>query len=171
MSVPADVTNQYYNASDDVMVGWGKQLEVSNGASPPVWEAIAAISEIVPGSIDTADVKTTHLRVERKHHTHRSGMRDASPFELKGMWLPDHRSQSNAGGGSGPFATGGLLAMSADGENRDFRIALTDGSPYTYWQFRGYVSKFQPGGFTTADQPVDFSAAIQPSEAYDLNLP
>ena len=43
-------------------------------------------------------------------------------------------------------------------------------APATEWPFRGYVSKFQPGQIVGEDI-ITFTAEIQPTEAYDADLP
>jgi hypothetical protein len=53
-------------------------------------------------------------------------------------------SQSNAGGGAGAFASGGLMDVWRNREERNFRIVLSDQAA-TEWDFVGAVSRFQPG--------------------------
>lgn len=166
----ADRSNTFYAVADDAIHGYGAQLFLGDGASPEVFEAVAALTSITPGAMTTEDIKTTHLRSPDKHHEHRSGMRDSGPFTLKGTWLPNEQSQSNTGGGSGPFADGGLIAKWRSGANMNCKIVLNDGSPATEWPFRGYVSQFQPGEIGIGPV-IDFTAAIQPTEAYDADLP
>lgn len=166
----ADRTGDFYPA-EGAIHGYGAELQVSDGSSPPNWESIATINSITPGDMTTEDIPRTHLRSPDAHEEHMAGMRNSGPFELEGIWLPNEQSQNNAGGGSGAFASGGLIALWRGRQNHDFRILVPDGSsPGLEWPFRGYVSKFQPGAITTADK-INFSAAIQPTEAYDANLP
>lgn len=167
----ADRTNTFYAVSDESIHGYGAQLLVGDGTSPEVFQAIAAIRVITPGDMSTADIQTTHLRSPDAHHEHRAGMRDSGAFEFEGTWLPEDESQSNAGGGSGPFQEGGLIALWRGRQNHNFKIVLNDGSPATEWPFRGYVSRFQPGAITVDDEVITFTAAIQPTEAYDADLP
>ena len=164
----ADVTGTYYAASDDSIQGYGTQLEVGNGASPEVFEAIAAVTKITPGAMQTADIKTTHLRSPDAHEEHRAGIRDSSNFSVDCIWLPNSQSQSNAGGGSGAFSAGGVISMWRDRTNRNFRIVLPDGT--TMWPFRGYVSQFQPLEINNNDV-IHATVGFMPSQAYDADLP
>src|SRR5690606_13225139 len=150
--------------------GYGAQFLVGNGASPEVFEAVAGVLSVTPGELSTADIDTTHLRSPNRHREHRSGIRDSGPWSLTGTYLPDEESQSNTGGGSGAFQGGGLMAMAADGVNRNFKVIFNDGSPATELIFRGYVASFQLGEIGVDDK-VNFTASIQPTEAYDANLP
>jgi hypothetical protein len=166
----SDRTDDFYAISDAVKDGYGAQLEVGDGASPENFEAIAGLVEITPGDMSTADRDRTHLRSPDAHREHGAGIRDSGPFAVKGKWLTDEQSQSNAGGGSGAFANGGLVALWRGRQNHNFRIVLNDGSPGTAWPFRGYVKKFQPGTISV-DADIDFTAEFQPTEAYDADLP
>src|SRR3954467_15753514 len=100
----SDRTNTFY-ALSSALQGYGGQLLVGDGASPESFEAIAGISSIKPGEMSTEDGKRTHLRSPDAHHEHMAGLRDSGPFELMGRWLPTEQSQSNAGGGTGAFAS------------------------------------------------------------------
>lgn len=175
MSVPTNPTDQFFSAADDAIHGYGAQLEVGDGASPEVFEAIAAIVSITPGEMSTADIDTTHLRSPDAHREHRAGIRNSGPFTVKGIWLPLSVSQSNAGGGSGAFVSGGLPALWRGRENHNFRIKVAGseaGSPDSslIWPFRGYVASFQPGEIGLDDK-IDFTATFMPTEAYDADLP
>jgi len=165
-----DRTDTFY-ALDEAIHGYGAQIMVGDGASPENFQAIAAVNSIEPGDMNTADIKRTHLRSPDAHHEHMPGMRDSGPFTLTGTWLPGDESQSNAGGGSGPFQTGGLIAIWRARTTHNFKIVLNDGSPVTEWPFRGYVAGFKPGGISVDDKVIDFTSTIQPTESYDADLP
>src|SRR5689334_10665252 len=165
----SDRTDTFY-AVDGAIHGYGSQLEVGNGASPEVFEAIAGLAIITPGEMNTADIKRTHLRSPDAHHEHMPGMRDSGAFTGQGVWLPDEQSQSNAGGGSGPFIAGGLVALWRGRAIHNFKIVLNDGSPATEWPFRGYVSQFKPGAIGLDDK-IDFNCSFMPTQAYDASLP
>jgi hypothetical protein len=162
-------TNLFY-ALDDAIHGYGAQIMVGDGASPEVFEAIAAVTSITPGEMSTADIIRTHLRSPDAHQEHMPGMRDSGPFALTGTWLPNEQSQSNTGGGSGAFASGGMIALWRARTTHNFKIVVNDGSPETEWPFRGYVAGFQPGEIGIDDK-ISFTASIQPTEAYDADLP
>lgn len=166
----ADRTDTNY-AAEDAIHGYGAQLMVGEGDSPETFEAIAAIVNITPGAMTTADINRTHLRSPDAHHEHMPGLRDSGAFSCEMIWLPNEQSQSNAGGGSGPFASGGLVAMWRDRQIRNFKIVLfADGSPSIEWPFRGYVSQFQPGGINSDDK-INATVSFMPTEAYDADLP
>ena len=164
----ADVTNTYY--SSEGINGYGSQLEVGNGASPETFEAIAFVKSITPGEMSTTVYERTHLRSPDAHREKGAGLRDSGAFVVAGTWVPTHESQNNAGGGSGAFAAGGLIALWRGRAQHNFKIVLNDGSPATEWPFRGIVTKFQPGQIT-GDNDIDFTAEFTPVQAYDASLP
>jgi hypothetical protein len=164
----ANVTDTYYEG--EAFHGWGSQLMVGNGASPETFEAIADVTNITPGKMSTAPIEKTHLRVPNAHRTKLPGLRDTEPFTLTGNWRPTHESQSNAGGGSGSFVSGGLVALARSREVRNFKIVLSDGSPGTEWPFSGFVSGFQPGEIGSDDK-VPFTAEITPTGDTTADLP
>lgn len=170
MAIQADVTNDFYAIADDVKTGYGAQLMVGDGASPEVFEAIAGVVSITPGEMSTEDVDVTHLRSPDAHREHRAGIRNSGAFTVAFKWLPDHASQSNAGGGLHPFASGGLIALWRGRLNHNFKIVLDDGSPRTTWPFRAYVASFQPGEIGVPGV-IDGTATFMPSESYDADLP
>lgn len=169
----ANLTDTFYSAADAAKHGYGAQFEVGDGDTPETFQAVAYVKVITPGNVSTADVLTTHLRSTGAHHEHRAGMRDSEAFQIEGIWVPTDESQSTTGGGSGSFTGGGLMAMWADRQNRNFKIVLPDneGSPSVEWPFRGYVASFQPGSITIDDEVIGFTASIQPTGAYDQDLP
>lgn len=165
----ADRTETFY-AVEGAIHGYGAQLMVGNGASPEVFEAVAGVSRITPGAMETADIVRTHLRSPDAHNEHRPGLRDSGAFTAELVWLPGEQSQSNIGGGSGAFASGGLIALWRARTVHNFKIVLNDGSPATEWPFRGYVSQFQPGEIGP-DDIIKATVSFMPTEAYDADLP
>ena len=167
----ADWTDDFRPA-EGAIHGYGTQLMIGNGASPEAYEAIAAVVSITPGEMATEDIDCTHLRSPRAHREHMPGMRDSGEFNVNGIWLPTEQSQSNAGGGSGAFAGGGMVALWRERGYHNFKIALMDGgSPGTEWgPIRGYVSKFQPSEIGVADK-INVTMSFRPTEAYDHLLP
>lgn len=163
-----DVTGTYYPSEG--FSGYGSQLMVGDGASPEAFEAVAFISTITPGDMSTDVIERTHLRSPEAHKEKLAGLRDSGPFTVEGIWAPKHQSQSNAGGGTGSFTTGGLIAMWRDRVIRNFKITLMDGSPATEWPFRGFVSKFQPGSISGGDK-VNFTAEFTPASDFSADLP
>lgn len=163
-----DATDQFYPSEG--FNGYGSQLMVGNGASPEVFEAIAFIDTIAAGDMTTDVIERTHLRSPEAHKEKLAGMRDSGPFSITGTWVPTHRSQSNAGGGSGAFASGGLVYLWRTRATRNFKIVLSDGSPGTEWPFRGFVSKFQPGEISGGEK-VNFTAEITPLQDFSADLP
>lgn len=168
----SDRSNTFYAVADSAIHGYGAQLMVGDGGGSETFQAIAAILSITPGDMSTADIDTTHLRSPDAHREHRAGIRDSGAFTVTGVWLPTDESQSNAGGGSGSFTSGGLIALWRGRQNHNFKIVLPDneGSPSIEWPFRGYVSQFQPGEIGVDDK-INFTASFMPTEAYDSDLP
>ena len=166
----SDRTDTFY-AAEDAIHGYGAQLMIGDGASPEVFEAIAAVSSITPGSMETADINRTHLRSPDAHHEHMPGLRDSGAFTCALIWLPHEQSQSNAGGGSNGFSDGGLIQKWRARTVHNWKIVLfSDGSPSIDWPFRGYVSRFQPSEIGATDK-INAQASFQPTQAYDADLP
>src|SRR5262245_20249892 len=165
----ANLTDTYY-AAEGGFHGYGSQLLVGNGASPETFEAIAEVSSIQFGDMTTAVLERTHLRSPEAHREKLAGLRDSGPFAISGNWRPTHESQSNAGGGSGSFVSGGLIAMWRTRVTKNFILRLSDGSPGTELPFRAFVSKFQPGEIGPHGK-VDFSAEMPPLSDFSASLP
>lgn len=168
----ADVTDTYYPSEG--MIGYGTQLLVAMDDDPATEAtvAIAEITTITPGSIDTEDVVRTHLRSPDAHHEHMPGIRDSGAFELVGTLRLDHESQNNtpsAGAVPGPAAAGGLIWLQRKRAIRNFAIQLAD-TAGTLLPVRGYVSRFQIGAMGTTGL-LNFTAAIMPTESYSADLP
>jgi hypothetical protein len=162
-------TGTFYAASGAVQ-GLGAELQVGDGASPEVFEAIAGILSITPGEMTTSDIDRTHLRSPDSHREHMPGIRDSGAFTVTGILLPGEESQNNTGGGSGSFTSGGLIAMWRARTIHNFKVVLNDGSPSNEWPFTGYVSQFQPGEITPDDK-INFTASFMPTQAYDADMP
>ena len=162
----ADRTDAFY-AAENAIHGYGAQFMVGNGASPEAFEAVAGVIGITMGEMATEDIDRTHLRSPRTHREHMPGMRDSKAFDINLIWLPTEQSQSNTGGGSGAFATGGTVAHWRDRQTRNYKIALMDGgSPGTELPLRGYIAGFQPSEIGVADK-INARARFQPTEAFD----
>lgn len=164
----ADVTDTYYEG--DATHGYGAQLLVGDGAIPEQFEAIADITKITFGDMTTAVIEKTHLRSPEAHREKLLGLRDSGPFALEGNWRPKHESQSNAGGGAGSFASGGLIAIWRQRLTKNFILRLNDGSPVTELPFTGGVTKFQPGE-VGVDDKINFTAEITPLSDFSAALP
>jgi hypothetical protein len=164
----ADVTDTYY--AGEAFHGYGSQLMVGDGASPEVFEAIADVISITPGDMSTAVIDKTHLRSPEAHREKLAGLRDSGPFSITVNWRPTHESHSNAGGGSGAFASGGLVYLWRTRAVKNWKIVLTDGSPATEWPFTGFVSKFQPGEIGPGDK-VNATVEITPASDFSASLP
>jgi len=166
----ADVTDQYFPSEG--MIGYGTQLLVAldGDAATEATVAVAEITTITPGSIDTEDVDRTHLRSPDAHHEHMPGIRDSGAFELVGTLRLDHESQNNtptAGAVPGPAAPGGLIYLQRTRAIVNFAISLPDD---TLLPFRGYVQRFQIGSMGITGL-LNFTAAIMPTESYSADLP
>jgi hypothetical protein len=164
----ADVSNTFYEGQ--AFIGYGSQLLVGDGASPESFEAVADIESITFGEMSTAVVTKTHLRSPEGHQEKLAALRDSGPFQLTGNWRPTHQSQSNVGGGSTAFASGGLIALWRNRTERNMKIILSDGTPGTELPFRGVVTKFQPG-VIGVNEKVNFTAEITPLRDFSAFLP
>lgn len=173
----ADLTDSYYPAQGS-RHGYGSQLLVGDGASPESFEAIAEVRSITFGEMSTAEFERTHLRSPDAHREWSPGLRNSEAFTAECNWRPEHESQSNAGGGSGSFQQGGLLAMWRSREVRNFKIVegwgeigTPGGSPAMEIPFTGYVRKYQPGQIGPNDGP-NLSVELKPvNGAWHASLP
>lgn len=164
----ADVTDTFYEG--DAFHGYASQLLVGDGTSPETFEAIADVISITPGALKTATIQKTHLRSLNAHHEKLAGMRDSEPFVVVCNWRPSHESQSQAGGGSGSFTAGGVLAINISREERNYKIVLSDGSPATEWPFRAICTGFTPGEIGTEGK-VELTLEFTPVRDYSGDLP
>lgn len=164
----SDVSNTFYEGQ--AFVGYGSQLFVGDGASPETFEAVADVSDIQFGEMKTDVVEKTHLRSPDGHKEKLATIRDSGPFTLSGNWRPTHQSQSNAGGGTSAFASGGLIALWRNRTERNMKIVLSDASPGTELPFRGVITKFQPGKIGV-NEKVDFTCEITPLRDFSSTLP
>lgn len=170
----ADVTNTFYPAADAIH-GYGAQWLISDGSSPGNFQAVAAVVSITPGDMKTEVIDRTHLRSPDAHREKMAGIRDSGPFTMNVIWLPLDESQSNAGGGSGAFDDGGIVALWRNRTERDMQIILNNvpaGSPdeQLVWPFRGIITKFQPGEIGIADK-INAMVEVTPLQAFDSDLP
>lgn len=160
----ADLTDTNYAASGSVF-GYDTQVLVGDGASPEGFEAIAGVRSVSFPATEFADRNTTHMRSLNRHMEHGAGMRDTSAITITGIYLPDEDSHSTAGGGTGPFASGGLPVLAADGVLRNFVVKLDYGTPAKEVEITGYIT-----GFSLSDldleSTLEFTMGIQPSQAY-----
>lgn len=165
----ADVTDTYYEG--EAIHGYKSQLLVGDGASPEGFDAIADVISITPGTMETAVIEKTHLRSPQAHREKMLGMRDSGPFVIEVNWRPRHESQSNAGGGSGSFASGGMVAIWRNRLTKNYVIQIEDGtSPPLEWPFTGGVTKFQPGGINVDDK-IGATIEITPLSDFSAQLP
>jgi hypothetical protein len=168
----ANVTDTFYRAQGRFH-GMGAQILVGNGVvgtSPQTYEAVAEVARIQFGDLKTATFTRTHLRSPNFHQELAAGLRSSGPFTLGLNWRPDHESQSQAGGGSGSFTNGGLLALNIARTEKDFILRLPYGSPEMELPFQGVVTGYTPGEIGTEDG-VDLSIEITPLVDYSGNLP
>lgn len=164
----ANLTNTFY-ASEGIH-GYGTQLLVGNGATPETFEAVAQIDTITPGDMTTAKIEKTHLRSPAAHREYLLGLRDSGPFVCTGQWRPRHESQSRAGGGSGSFTSGGLLAIWIARTERNYKISIPDTSPAYEFPIAGGLTKFQPGEIGI-NNLIPFTAEVSPLRDFSASLP
>lgn len=166
--MPTNLTDTFY--AGQAFTGYGSQLLIGSGSSPETFEAVADIESITPGDMSTAVTDKTHLRSPEAHREKLATIRDSGAFVVVGNWRPSHESQSNAGGGTGSFQTGGIVKLWRTRAERNMKIKLADGSPGTEWPFRGVITKFQPGQIGV-DGKVNFTMEITPLQDFSAALP
>lgn len=143
----------------------GSTLEVSDGASPDVFTAIAEVKKISFGAMNTTKIPTTHLLSPNAHVELIPGLRSTDDFGLEGNWLPENATQSN------DSTPGGLVYLARTRAVRNMRIVMgNSGSPAIAWPFRGFVSMFKPGDAEIGTAKT-FTASITPSQDTAADLP
>jgi hypothetical protein len=144
----------------------GSTLEVGDQTSPEQFTAIAEVTKISFGAMNTADVKITHLLSPNAHEENMPGLRSTDAFGIEGNWLPENATQSNSA-----TAPEGLVYLARKRLVRNFRIVMgNSGSPAIAWPFRGYVNSFKPGDAMIGTGKT-FSAGIKPSKDVAADLP
>lgn len=164
----ADLTDTYYEGA--AIHGYGAQLQVGDGASPEVFEAIADVISITPGDMTTAVIEKTHLRSPEAHREKLAGLRDSGPFSVRCNYRPTHESHTNAGGGSGSFASGGLFYFWRNRTEKNYKIVLNDGSPATEFPFSGIITRCQLGEIGP-DSKIELTVEFTPITDFSADLP
>ncbi len=168
----ADLTDTTYRTEGKI--GYLAQLKLGDAASPEAFAAVGHLTRITPGSTTTEVIDVTHLRSPDRHREKIAGMRDTTPFEIEGIWVPTDESQSNEGGGSLSFTSGGMLGLQVSAEERNWIIEFDVeqfGSPALQWgPFAAIVTAFTPGPIE-ANTPLTFTAQLTPLRDISTNLP
>lgn len=163
----ANVTGTYY--ASEANIGYGGELRVGqDNGSPETFVAIAQIREVQFGEMNAAVINKTHLRSPGRAHEKISTIRDLGPFTIIGQLNLKHGSQNNAGGDG--FTSGGLIAIHASQEERNFELEIPDGSPQTVLPFRGVISSLNLGTLSL-EGIQEFTAQVQPLRDYVAGLP
>lgn len=165
----ADVTGTNYRAEGREH-GYNAQLLVGDGvvgSSPQDYEAVAEVVRIRPGGLTTATFEATHLRSPNAHTELRAAMRSSEPWELELNYRPTHESQSQAGGGSGSFTGGGLLALNIARTEKDFVIRLNSGFEFP---IQAFVSAYTIGEISK-DDGVSLTIQLTPLRDFSGELP
>lgn len=164
----ADLTGTYY--ASEAFIGYGAEVLVGDGASPEGFEAIAGVVSVTPGDWTTAVIDKTHLRSPAAHREKLLGLRDSGPFVMEMHCRPKHESQANAGGGSGSFASGGLISKWIDRAELNWIIRVKDGSPETELPFVGGITRYQWGEITV-EGLVQLTVEVTPLQDFSSQLP
>jgi hypothetical protein len=165
----ADLTGTYY-AAEGREHGWGAQLLVGNGvvgSSPQTYEAVAEVVRIRPGGLTTATFTRTHLRSPNAHVELQAALRSSEAWEVECNYRPTHESQSQAGGGSGSFISGGMLGLNIARTNKDFVIRLASGFEFP---IQGFCSGYTIGEIGS-DDGISLTMTITPLGDYSGDLP
>lgn len=166
--MPTNLTGTYYPA-EGRFHGWGTQLLCGDGASPELFEAVAEVIDIAPGTMETATFKRTHLRSPLAHEEVEAAMRSSGAFVARCNYRPMHESQSYAGDpGSVAFQEGGTLKFWVDRATKNWKIVLSNDQELP---FSGFVNKYQIGNIS-ADDGAELTLEIMPKNgAWHALLP
>jgi hypothetical protein len=162
----ADRSNTYY-AATGASIGYGAQIKMGNGGSPETFESIFGVKSITMGTTEVADSDRTHLRSLNAHKEHAPGMLDTSAITFSGVYVPTEDSLSTAGGGTGPFAAGGLPTLVAARGIHNFKVTLPLGSPEPEVDVTGYLTGFSLSE-VNAEGVIEYSCGIMPTQAITL---
>lgn len=160
----ADRTNTTYAATEGT-IGYLGQVLMGDGASPEVFEAIAYVRSVTFGETSVADVNRTHLRSPDAHHEHAPGMLDSSAITIRGIYAPNEQSLSTAGGGTGPFASGGLPYLVKQRGTHNFVVRHPNGTDEV--EVTGYLTGFSLSELA-AENVIEYTTGIMPTQAYVL---
>jgi hypothetical protein len=163
-----DVTGTFYNS--EALIGYGWEWLIGDGASPEVFEAVPFVRRIVPGGMPTAVQDVTHLRSPDAHREKKATISDSDAFTIELQYNPTHESQSNLGGGSGVFATGGILAMKRLKTEKNMILRVPTGSPADDFPFAGVITNYAIGE-VTVDGVVMLTVEVTPLRSYAAGLP
>ena len=161
----ADVTNTFYTG--EAFIGYGSQGLIGQDDSPETFVAVADIESIQFGEMSAGVINKTHLRSPGRAHEKIATIRDLGPFTMTGNLRLSHGSQNNAGGDG--FDSGGLIAIHRSLEERNMKIVLST-SPEITLPFKGVISSLNLGT-VELDNPVKFTAQVQPLSDYTADLP
>lgn len=165
----ADVTDTFYPAQSTL--GFGTQWLIGNGESPEEFEAVPFVKRITPSGFQSSIIDVTHLRSPSRHREKRAGLRDTGAFSVELLWNPKHESQSNAGGGTGVFQNGGLLAWSISQEEKNMVLkSADDESPQTEMPFAGIITNYQIGE-ANEDGVIMLTVEVTPVRDFSAQLP
>jgi hypothetical protein len=172
----ADLTDTYYPSEG--IHGYGTQWLIGDGAKPiEGFEAVPYVKRVTPGDMTTEVMDKTHLRSPAAHREKKAGLRDSGAFAIELIWTPKHESQSNAGGGTGVFAAGGLFAMWRKRQELNMKLVIEDGDEAaqppveaTELPFRGVITKCQVGEIGE-DGIIPLNVEVTPLQDFSANLP
>lgn len=122
----------------------GSKLQISNGASPEVFNNVGGLKSIGGPNGSATEIDTTDLDAEAR--TIQMGLPDEGQVSLGGNYLPDNDYQED------------LRAARAARSLVRFRIKLSD-SPATTFTFSAYVTEFSTD--IAVDNVVQFSATLR----------
>lgn len=163
----SDLTGTYYPSQG--VAGYGTELLVGDGASPEVFEAVPFVNSITPGEMNTGVIDRTHLRSPNRHREKMAGIRDSGAWTVQMTYVPKHESQSSSGGGSGVYASGGIIKWWIESTEKNWQIKLNDGSPETVVPVRGFISRFQIGQVDVNDK-INVTMEITPMEDFSADI-
>lgn len=139
--------------------GRGIKLEISDGASPPSWLAIANATSISPSGKNAEEIDFTHLLSSGGYREFRQGFKDAGTLGFEMHFNPEEESHVD------------LLNKFNSGEVFDWRINFEEAGWDVHLVGEGFVQN--PGDLTiNVGDPVNASGTIRvtgPTEFVDVS--
>jgi predicted secreted protein len=122
---------------------YGSTLYAGDGSTPPVYTAVAEITELTPPAMSKDSIDVTSHASSDGYREFISGMRDAGEVSFKANWLPTNVTHDG---------TTGLLESFNDDELHLWRVVAPD--TLITIEFYGFLTAFEP------DLPLEEQAQL-----------
>lgn len=113
-------------------IGFGSLFEIQDlEQSPDGWVKVAEVTNITPPNFSRDAVDATHTESEEGWREFIPGLKDGGEVTVEMNFIP------------GAASTDRIFELFSR-DVGDFRISFPDGSPSTVWQFKAFITGFEP---------------------------